>query len=189
MSFENPAFTLTTEDLMLDDKGQLILWYTNALWHDNDYPDQATMQAWAEKAVQSRQDQEVAVQINLDLPACVRDLLTFDLGEANELNGATVDPKYKDRLTVVKNQLEHALAMFNRITYSEKPVTAAIDPDECHPAVYQHGESLGLFDMTKQVAAEHCRQQTAATGRLHDYHFFGGRAHIKALPESWKEPL
>lgn len=182
-------FTVDAKDLMLDEAGQPCLWYTNALWYDNDYPEQATMQQWAETAAVSSQNTEVAVRVNLDLPAAVRDLLQNAMGELNVLNGYTIDPKYKDQLDAFKAQLMQAVAMFNRVTYSETPVTAEIVSKECHPAVYQYGVSMGLFDMTKDVAEAYCRQQTEVTGRLHDYHFMGGRAHVKALPESWKEPL
>lgn len=189
MSQPIKEFTVDAKELMLDDAGQPCLWFTNALWYDNDYPEQATMQQWAETAAVSSQNAEVAVRVNLDLPAAVRDLLENAMGELNVLNGYTVDPKYKEQLHAFRRQLHDAIAMFNRVTYSETPVTTEIVDRECHPTVYEYGQHKGLFDMTKERAAEYCRQQTEKTGQLHDYHFVGGRAQIKALPESWKEPL
>jgi hypothetical protein len=55
----------------------------------------------------------------------------------------------------------------------------ALEP--CNDDVYKYGESLGFHDMSKEKAEEYCKQQTEATGRLHDWHYVGGRVHIKAL--------
>lgn len=48
--------------------------------------------------------------------------------------------------------------------------------------VFKNGESLGLFDMTKEQAEAHCKAETERTGRKHDWHYFAGRVHIKYLP-------
>lgn len=54
--------------------------------------------------------------------------------------------------------------------------------DQCSKDVLEHGESLGLFDMSKDQAEEYCRAETERTGRKHDWHYFAGRVHIKCLP-------
>lgn len=57
------------------------------------------------------------------------------------------------------------------------------DPDACDPEVYASGVSLGMYDMTKEEAERYCREATKETGRKHDWHYFGGRVHIKAMPD------
>lgn len=57
----------------------------------------------------------------------------------------------------------------------------------CDTEVYEKGVSVGLYDMPKEEAEAMCKQLTRQTGYLHDWHYFGGRVHVKALkPE--KEP-
>jgi hypothetical protein len=54
---------------------------------------------------------------------------------------------------------------------------------ECDLEVYKNGISVGLFDMPKEEAEAMCEQLTKDTGRKHDWHYIGGRVHVKALPE------
>jgi len=56
--------------------------------------------------------------------------------------------------------------------------------EKCDPEVFKHGDSLGMFDMTKEKADEFCSLQTQVTGRKHDWHYAMGRVHIKALPDT-----
>lgn len=57
------------------------------------------------------------------------------------------------------------------------------DPARCSDDVYKNGVSLGFYDMTKDEAEAYCIEQTKVTGRKHDWHYVGGRVHIKAMPE------
>lgn len=57
---------------------------------------------------------------------------------------------------------------------------------ECNLDVYKHGESMGLYDMPKDEAEKLCERLTKETGRLHDWHYIGGRVHVKALPKDFK---
>ena len=41
--------------------------------------------------------------------------------------------------------------------------------------------------MTKQDAEEFCRSETDKTGRLHDWHYIGGKVHVKAMRDTIKE--
>lgn len=59
---------------------------------------------------------------------------------------------------------------------------AAIDPDNCAQEVYEHGASVGRFDIPKETANAICAGISAATGARVDWHYIGGRVHIKALP-------
>lgn len=55
--------------------------------------------------------------------------------------------------------------------------------EKCDEDVFKNGVSLGFFDMTKQEAEAYCVEQTKITGSKHDWHYIGGRVHIKAMPE------
>ena len=57
---------------------------------------------------------------------------------------------------------------------------------QCDTEVFKHGVSLGMFEMSKEDAEKYCLKQTQATGRKHDWHYSGGRVHIKALPPEHK---
>lgn len=65
---------------------------------------------------------------------------------------------------------------------------AAIDSEpviaDCDPEVYEKGVSVCLVAIPKETAEIICQNITAATGCKVDWHYFGGRVHIKALRES-----
>ncbi len=63
-----------------------------------------------------------------------------------------------------------------------------ISSSNCNRNVFKHGESMGFFDMPKEEAEIFCADLTKETGRLHDWHYIGGRVHVKALPDNWVEP-
>ena len=60
--------------------------------------------------------------------------------------------------------------------------------ERCEDAVYEHGESMGYFDMPKQEAERYCQTETERTGRKHDWHYFAGRVHVLAMPPSKRLP-
>lgn len=60
-----------------------------------------------------------------------------------------------------------------------KPVIA-----DCDPEVFGKGVSVCLISIPKETAEVICKNITAATGCKVDWHYFGGRVHIKALPPS-----
>ncbi|ELY4332865.1 hypothetical protein SMZ18_000767 [Cronobacter dublinensis] len=55
------------------------------------------------------------------------------------------------------------------------------DPDVCDHEVFEKGASACLVDIPKDVAEIICRGISAATGCMIDWHYVGGRVHIKAL--------
>lgn len=55
---------------------------------------------------------------------------------------------------------------------------------DCDPEVYEKGVSVCLVAIPKETAEVICQNITAATGCKVDWHYFGGRVHIKALRES-----
>lgn len=55
------------------------------------------------------------------------------------------------------------------------------DPDSCDPDVFERGTSACLVDIPKDAAEIICRGISAATGCKIDWHYVGGRVHIKAL--------
>lgn len=65
---------------------------------------------------------------------------------------------------------------------------AAMDSEpaiaDCDPEVYEKGVSVCLVAIPKETAEVICQNITAATGCKGDWHYFGGRVHIKALRES-----
>ncbi|HHS9559816.1 TPA: hypothetical protein ACTXCD_005557, partial [Klebsiella quasipneumoniae subsp. similipneumoniae] len=70
--------------------------------------------------------------------------------------------------------LEHLLS-----TMDSEPAI----PD-CDLEVYEKGVSVCLVAIPKETAEIICQNITAATGCKVDWHYFGGRVHIKALRES-----
>lgn len=72
---------------------------------------------------------------------------------------------------VVKELARMALA-----TMDNDPVIA-----DCDPEVYEKGVSVCLVAIPKETAEVICQNITAATGCKVDWHYFGGRVHIKAL--------
>lgn len=58
---------------------------------------------------------------------------------------------------------------------------SAISTDECAHDVYQHGQSIGLFDIPKETANAICSGISTVMGASVDWHYIGGRVHMKAL--------
>ncbi|CAI1817293.1 Uncharacterised protein [Serratia quinivorans] len=52
---------------------------------------------------------------------------------------------------------------------------------ECDPDVYRNGKSACLVAIPKETAEVICRGISEATGCKVDWHYIGGRVHIKAL--------
>jgi hypothetical protein len=65
------------------------------------------------------------------------------------------------------------------VAMDSKPVIA-----DCDPEVFGKGVSVCLISIPKETAEVICKNITAATGCKVDWHYFGGRVHIKALPPS-----
>lgn len=55
---------------------------------------------------------------------------------------------------------------------------------ECARDVFDNGNSICLVDIPKDTAEVICRNLSAVTGWKVDWHYVGGRVHIKALPNS-----
>lgn len=55
------------------------------------------------------------------------------------------------------------------------------DSDKCDPDVFENGRSACLVAISKDDAETICRGISAATGCRVDWHYVGGRVHIKAL--------
>lgn len=55
------------------------------------------------------------------------------------------------------------------------------DQDMCDHEVFEKGASACLVDIPKDAAEIICRGISAATGCMIDWHYVGGRVHIKAL--------
>lgn len=53
--------------------------------------------------------------------------------------------------------------------------------------IFQNGESVGLFNMSKDEAESYCEKLTEETGIKHDWHYIGGRVHVKREKNGSKE--
>ena len=51
----------------------------------------------------------------------------------------------------------------------------------CDQDVFDNGQSVCLVDIPRETAENICRSLSAATGCKIDWHYVGGRVHIKAL--------
>lgn len=59
----------------------------------------------------------------------------------------------------------------------------------CDEDVFKNGISLGMFDMPKEQAEAMCIALTKDTGIKHDWHYIGGRVHMKrARPAEPEKP-
>ena len=65
--------------------------------------------------------------------------------------------------------------------------SAQPEQDPCSTDVFKHGVSMGLFDMSKEDAEKYCQNETIRTGHKHDWHYYGGRVHVKSLPVAPQE--
>lgn len=52
---------------------------------------------------------------------------------------------------------------------------------KCDDDVFKSGRSVCLVDIPKEEAETICQNLSAATGWRIDWHYIGGRVHIKAL--------
>lgn len=58
---------------------------------------------------------------------------------------------------------------------------------DCDPEVYEKGVSACLVVIPKETAEVICKGISAATGCKVDWHYIGGRVHIKALQAAPQE--
>lgn len=63
----------------------------------------------------------------------------------------------------------------------QEPVAWISDKDKCDPDVFERGVTACVLDVSKNEAETICRGLSSATGCKVDWHFVGGRVHIKAL--------
>ncbi|MBZ0057137.1 MULTISPECIES: hypothetical protein [unclassified Leclercia] len=63
----------------------------------------------------------------------------------------------------------------------QEPVAWVSDKDKCDHDVFERGITACVLAISKHEAETICRGFSAATGCKVDWHFVGGRVHIKAL--------
>lgn len=97
--------------------------------------------------------------------------------------------------TITREQLEEWVAQFDedggcdatdrQLEALIRQSLAAMDSDpaiaDCDPEVYEKGVSVCLVVIPKETAEVICKGISAATGCKVDWHYIGGRVHIKAL--------
>lgn len=62
------------------------------------------------------------------------------------------------------------------------------EPVACDADVYSNGKSVCLVDIPKETAEIICRSISAVAGLRVDWHYFGGRVHIKSLANPPEQP-
>lgn len=76
-------------------------------------------------------------------------------------------------------------------SYLARMALAAMDSEpviaDCDPEVYEKGVSACLVVIPKETAEVICKGISAATGCKVDWHYIGGRVHIKALQAAPQE--
>lgn len=75
-----------------------------------------------------------------------------------------------------------------RAPHAVPALTEPVAQDECAQDVYEHGQSIGLFDIPKETANAICAGIAAITGARVDWHYIGGRVHMKALAAPQPSP-
>jgi hypothetical protein len=71
---------------------------------------------------------------------------------------------------------------------SGEAVKPVLSTEVCAQDVFEKGQSIGLFDIPKHTANEICAGISAATGARVDWHYIGGRVHMKALAATPASP-
>lgn len=71
----------------------------------------------------------------------------------------------------------------------QEPVARVSDKDKCDPDVFERGITACVLAISKNEAETICRGFSAATGCKVDWHFVGGRVHIKALRAAPQLPM
>lgn len=62
------------------------------------------------------------------------------------------------------------------------------EPVPCDADVYSNGKSVCLVDIPKETAEIICRSISTVAGLKVDWHYFGGRVHIKSLANPPEQP-
>ncbi|SAT61023.1 Eaa1 [Klebsiella pneumoniae] len=103
--------------------------------------------------------------------------------------------------TITRERIQRIIRAINSEAYDEEEIREWLSSDEimelsrmalstmdsepaiadCDPEVYEKGVSVCLVAIPKETAEIICQNITAATGCKVDWHYFGGRVHIKAL--------
>lgn len=60
-------------------------------------------------------------------------------------------------------------------------IESSQDLPPCNQEIFDKGISVGFFDIPKHTAEQLCQSFSAALGIPVDWHYIGGRVHIKAL--------
>lgn len=105
------------------------------------------------------------------------------------------------KLTITRERIQRIMRAIDSEAYDEEEIREWLSSDEimelasmalaamgsepliadCDTEVYEKGVSVCLVAIPKETAEVICQNITAATGCKVDWHYFGGRVHIKAL--------
>ena len=56
-----------------------------------------------------------------------------------------------------------------------------MDTEQCNKDVFEHGESMGLYDIPKEQANQICEKLSEAGEYQYDWHYIAGRVHLKRM--------
>ena len=88
------------------------------------------------------------------------------------------------RRTALLDEMQKAALAAGQATAApaEPDPTPGDHPQPCDSELFESGVSVGLFDIPQWTAEALCKGIAAATGARVDWHYIGGRVHVKALP-------
>lgn len=89
-------------------------------------------------------------------------------------------PQHVHDMIDLKETIDELRAELAALKGDQVPVAVGTS-EECSPDVYAKGVSACLVDIPKEKAEVICRGISAASGVAVDWHYIGGRVHIKAM--------
>lgn len=120
MALKDVQHVVPVSSLNVDRDGNLYAYLTDSMLSEEETP----LLEWAQKTVRDLDDlraPEHTLAFVLDLPTAMLEILGEDCGHV-KLNGRfEIDADQRERLTVVRKQLEDSLALFDKIDYVREP--------------------------------------------------------------------
>lgn len=79
-------------------------------------------------------------------------------------------------------QLRERISALVNDALKPQPIATTGALPSCNQEVFETGVSVGIYDIPRAAAESICTGVSRATGARVDWHYIGGRVHIKALP-------
>ena len=118
-----------------------------------------------------------------DLPEALRSIQRFEVVDCiDDKHVPAVIPKPHGPWVRYEDHIAALAAGQATAAQAEPDPTPGDHPQPCDSELFESGVSVGLFDIPKWTAEALCKGIAAATGARVDWHYIGGRVHVKALP-------